>query len=188
MPAAHVLADIKELAQARHRAACVSGKKTTASAPWAGVACLFLQEDCVRKTLLALGAAAALAASAGGASADPVTTTITFDGACNEVTLTATGSNVSASFAGTACEPGLGTGYNGKSKPILNNTGMTVHFNSDPNSYYLMLSAPYITGGTWILYSTADGATVTQTTGTYTVSTGDEVHARSAKSITSFLR
>jgi len=141
----------------------------------------------VRKTLLALGAAAALAVSAGGAWADPVTTTITFDGACNEVTLTANGGNVSASFAGTACEPGLGTGYNGKFKH-LNSTGMTVQFNSDPNSYYLMLSAPYITGGTWILYSTADGATVTKTTGTYTVSTGDDVHARGTKSITSFLR
>lgn len=142
----------------------------------------------MRKTLLALGAAAALAASAGGALADPVTTTITFDGACNEVTLTETGNNVSATFAGTACEPGLGTGYNGKFKPIFKNTGMTVHFNSDPNSYYLTLSAPYVTGGTWILYSTADGATVTKTTGTYTVSTGDDVQARGTKSITSFLR
>jgi hypothetical protein len=140
----------------------------------------------VRKTLFALGAAAALAASAGGASADPVT--ITFDDACNAVTLTTTSNNVSASFAGTACAPGLGTGYNGKTKLLGNGTGMAVHFNSDPASYYLFLSTPYLTGGTWVLYKTTDGLTATSTNGTYSVSGTAEVHPRGTKSITSVLR
>jgi hypothetical protein len=186
MRAAHVLAVIKEPEPARHQAACVSGKKNTASGPIGRGACLFLQEDFVRKTLLALGAAVVFAVSAGGASADPVT--ITFDTLCNVVTLNTTGNNVSASFAGDSCETGLGTGYNGKVKRLGNATSMAVHFDGDPASYYLLLSEPYTTGGSWVLYTTPDGVTVTTTRGTYTVNGTAEVHPRGRKSMTSLLR
>ncbi|HVU19327.1 MAG TPA: hypothetical protein VHE09_01250 [Rhizomicrobium sp.] len=139
----------------------------------------------MRKTLLALGAAAALAVSAGGVSADPVT--ITFDTNCT-ATLTTTGNTVSALLAGSAddnCQTGFGTGYNGKVKSFGNGTGLAVHFSGDDTNYYLVISMPYVTGGTWRLYNTADGVTLTSTNGSYSVNSAAEVRARRTKSVTS---
>lgn len=138
----------------------------------------------MRKTLLALGGVAALAVSAGGASADPVT--ITFDTNCT-ATLTTTGNTVSALLGGSAdddCQGGFGTGYNGKVKAFGNGTGLAVHFNGDSTNYYLAVSMPYVTGGTWRLYNTADGKTITSTNGTYTVNAA-KARAHGTKSATS---
>jgi hypothetical protein len=152
--------------------------------------CLFvLLEVVVRKTLIALGAVAALAGSAGGALADP--TVITFDGACNSLSLTTNGNSVTALLSAQptqTCEAGFGTGFNGKVKRFGNGTGLAVTFTGDAASYYLALSTPYITGGTWRLYTTPDGAATTFTSGTYSVVGTAEVHPRGTKSITSFLR
>ena len=139
----------------------------------------------MRKTLFALGAAAALAVSAGGASADPVT--ITFDTNCT-ATLNTTGNNVSALLSGSAdddCQLGFGTGYNGKIRNFGNGTGMSVHFDGDGTSYYLAISMPYVTGGTWKLYNTADGKTITSASGNYTVNADAKTHARGNKSASS---
>jgi hypothetical protein len=144
-----------------------------------------LLEDVVRKTLIALGAVAALAGSAAGALADP--TVISFDLSCNTLSITTNVNSVTALVTGTdTCESGFATGFNGIFKKVGNGSGMSVTFNGDTASYFLVLSTPYITGGTWKLYTTPDGTAATVTSGTYTVGGTADVHPRGTKSITTF--
>ena len=126
----------------------------------------------------------ALAIAAGSASA--ATTTLTFDHACNTVTITTSGTSVNAVLGGTGCEAGLGTGLNGKFQGS-NLTGLAVLFNGDPASYYLVLSRPYVTGGGWTLYKTTNGINGSWSSGTYSVSGAAEHHRQGRQSITAHM-
>jgi hypothetical protein len=94
---------------------------------------------------------------------------ITFDGACNTLTLSALGDERSAILGGKKCPQGLGTGFLGSSK-TGQSVGLGVRFLGDSAGYYLVLSNPIVTGGTWTLSRSADGKTSTSTSGTYSVS------------------
>ncbi len=129
-------------------------------------------------------AALAFAAQIAGASAE--TTTLTFDGACNTVTITTSGTSVNAVLGGTGCEAGLGTGLNGKFQGS-NLSGLGVLFNDDPASYYLVLSRPYVTGGGWTLYKTTNGINGGWSSGSYSVSGAAEHHRPGRQSITAHM-
>jgi len=129
-------------------------------------------------------AALAFATQVAGASAE--TTTLTFDGACNTVTITTSGTSVDAVLGGTGCEAGLGTGLNGKIHGD-SLSGLGILFNGDPASYYLVLTRPYVTGGNWWLYKTTNGINGSWSSGLYSVSGTAEHHPQGSQSITAHM-
>ena len=94
---------------------------------------------------------------------------ISFDGACNTLTLSAYHDSRSAELGGKHCPQGLGTGFTGSFK-VGKAVGLGVRFLGDSAGYYLVLSTPIATGGTWTLTKSADGKTISQSGGTYSVS------------------
>jgi len=136
------------------------------------------------RTIWAWAALLALAIPNCGASAAP--TRITFDGACNTATITTAGESVNAVLGGTHCGSGYATGLNGRTVDG-NFSGMAILFYNDDASYFLMLSRPYVTGGSWVLYKTTSGLRGTSTHGTYTVGGTAEHHPRGSRSITSLV-
>ena len=77
---------------------------------------------------------------------------ITFDGACNTLTLSSYQDSRSAILGGKKCPQGLGTGFTGSFKSGKS-YGLGVRFLGDSAGYYLVLSTPIATGGTWTLSS-----------------------------------
>jgi hypothetical protein len=120
----------------------------------------------MKKIVFLLGIVMAVVAAPAARASDAVN--ISFDGACNTLSLSTLRTAENAVLAGKKCPQGLGTGFaaNFKSGKAA---GLGVRFVGDTAGYYLVLSMPVVTGGTWTLYKSADGATSTSTTGTYTV-------------------
>lgn len=108
---------------------------------------------------------------------------ITFDGACNTLELSTFHRSESAILSGKKCPQGLGTGFAAAFK-TGEGAGLGVRFDNDSAGYYLVLSEPIVTGGTWTLYKSADGQTSTSTSGTYSVGGDPNARLRAAKSIT----
>ncbi|HEY3637752.1 MAG TPA: hypothetical protein VGK90_06335 [Rhizomicrobium sp.] len=108
---------------------------------------------------------------------------ITFDGACNALTLSAYHTSRSAIFGGKQCPQGVATGFAG-SFGSGKSVGLGVRFLGDTAGYYLVLSTPIATGGTWSLAKSADGKTSTMTSGTYSVAGDPNASQQSAAPIT----
>ena len=108
---------------------------------------------------------------------------ITFDGVCNTLDLSTFRTAESAVLSGKKCPQGLGTGFAADFK-TGEGAGLGVRFDNDSAGYYLVLSRPIVTGGTWTLYKSADGQTSTSTSGTYPVSGDPNARPQAAKSIT----
>ena len=128
-----------------------------------------------------LSAAAALVAASAANASDAVK--ITFDGACNTLELSTRHASENAVLAGKKCPQGFGTGFaakfgSGKA------AGLGVRFYDDPAGYYIVLSMPIATGGTWTLYKSADGKTSMSTNGTYSVAGDVRSRPMSRKPIT----
>jgi hypothetical protein len=119
------------------------------------------------KTYLAL-AAAALVATAGAASAK--TTVISLDGHCDVITI-----RVNKSLVTGVDDPSCVTEYGGGAVGKVKGFGDTIVAgvitpNAPGEQFVFQVSYPLITGGTWSLYGTADGVTLTKLkAGTYTV-------------------
>ncbi len=109
---------------------------------------------------------------------------ITFDGACNTLTLSAYHDSRSAILGGKKCPQGLGTGFAGSFKSGKS-AGLGVRFLGDTAGYYLVLSTPIATGGTWTLSRSVNGRKSTSTGGTYSLAGGPNAGPQqSGKSIT----
>jgi len=134
----------------------------------------------MKMAIFGLGAAAALVAVSARAS-DAVK--ITFDGACNTLDLSTFHASEDAVLAGKTCPQGFGTGFAATFKSGTA-AGLGVRFTDDPAGYYLVLSTPIATGGTWTLYKSADGKTSTSTGGTYSVAGDVQARPMSGRPIT----
>jgi hypothetical protein len=108
---------------------------------------------------------------------------ITFDGACNTLSLSSFRNEESAVLAGRKCPQGLATGFSG-SFNSGQGVGLGVRFYNDTAGYYLVLSTPIATGGTWTLYKSADGMNSTSTSGTYSVAGDPSAQPQADESIT----
>jgi hypothetical protein len=108
---------------------------------------------------------------------------ITFDGACNTLSLSTLRTAEDAVLSGKKCPKGLGTGFAGAFQ-TGKAVGLGVRFDFDTAGYYLVLSEPIVTGGTWKLYKSADGTTSTSTNGTYSVAGDRNALPQSRRSIT----
>jgi hypothetical protein len=123
------------------------------------------------KTLLVLGAAALLALPS-VASARTKTTTVSFDGYCDVVTIKVTGALVAGQ---DSCAGGFGGGLLVKHAGSAGRSVVAgVQFSVYPGyQFVLQLSYPLVTGGTWTMYATTDGTTLSPFEGgTYTVQSG----------------
>lgn len=135
----------------------------------------------MKKTVFSLGAAAAMLCAPDVYASDAVK--ITFDGACNTLTLSSFRTAENAELAGRKCPQGLATGFAGTFKSGKA-AGLGVRFYNDSAGYYLVLSAPIVTGGAWTLYKSADGKTSTSTEGTYSVDGEPNAQRQAGRSIT----
>ncbi len=114
-------------------------------------------------------AAAALVALPGAAGAKTKTTTIAFDGYCDVVTINVTGTAVAGK---DACAGGFGGGLIVKPGGAAGKAIVAgVQFSPYPGyQFVLQLSYPLVTGGSWTLSYTTDGASLNPyESGTYTV-------------------
>ncbi|HEY5047505.1 MAG TPA: hypothetical protein VII49_05750 [Rhizomicrobium sp.] len=139
------------------------------------------------KTLLALAAAAFIASSA-GASARTHTHVITLDGHCDQLTMTITGTLV-AGTDDASCEAGIGGGEIGKVKNVGDAIVAGVQFTAKPGiQFVIQLSYPLATGGSWVLFETTDGVTLTELeSGTYTLVSDGAEAPRGAPPVTAAL-
>jgi len=139
----------------------------------------------MKKRMMALGTAALLMALTGAAVAKRTTTVISIDDFCDVFTVTAKGHLVAATDDPN-CATGLVGGIFTKVRGIGEAATLAGIFNGDTStSWTLVLSAPFVTGGTWILYYTQDGVTESFFfEGSYTVVGGAD---RKSKSGTSFI-
>jgi hypothetical protein len=135
----------------------------------------------MQKTVLAMAAAAALSGASAAIASDAVH--ITFDGACNTLALSAYHNSRSAIFGGKHCPQGLATGFTGSFKSGKS-VGLGVRFLGDDAGYYLVLSTPIATGGSWTLSRSANGKTSTSTGGTYSVGGEPDTRPQSVRPIT----
>ena len=133
-------------------------------------------------------AAAALVATAGSAFARG-TTTISLDNFCDVLTIK--GNKILKTALTVAeqnpdCEAFYGAGFVGKVKTFGHVVSIGLRGGTDPNVEYVMeISYPFVTGGKFFLYGTADGVTLNGYAGsTYTV---DGTPARGAKPVLSSL-
>lgn len=135
------------------------------------------------KALLVAGALALLA-STGAAEAKTKTTTISFDGYCDVVTLKVTGTFVAGK---DSCAGGFGGGMVAKVAGFGNAIVAGVQFTPYPGyQFVLELSYPLVSGGTWNLYYTTDGKTLNAfESGTYSVSGAAMQGPRGSASIVS---
>ncbi len=133
------------------------------------------------KTVFPVCVATALLAAPAARASDAVN--ITFDGACNTLTLSAFHDERSAILGGKKCPQGLATGFTGTFKSGKS-VGLGVRFLGDTAGYYLVLSNPIVTGGTWTLTKSADGKTTTSTSGTYSVGGDPNARPQAGASIT----
>jgi hypothetical protein len=135
----------------------------------------------MQKTVFPMGVAAAIMIAPAVHASDAAK--ITFDGACNTLTLSAFHDSRSAILGGENCPQGLAAGFTGSFK-TGKAVGLGVRFLGDPAGYYLVLSNPIVTGGTWTLSKSADGKTSTSTGGTYSVDGDPNARPQSSPSIT----
>jgi hypothetical protein len=109
--------------------------------------------------IVALSSVALLMASISGAAARRATTTISIDDFCDVFTVTTKGRYVAATDDPN-CATGLVGGIFTKVKGVGNAATLGGIFNNDTTtSWTVVFSAPFVTGGTWILYFTQDGVT-----------------------------
>jgi hypothetical protein len=122
------------------------------------------------KTSLAL-AAGVLLAFTSVAYAKTKTEIISLDGHCDVITIHISKSLI-AGADDPACSAQFGGGLIGKVKGFGNAIVAGVQSPAAPGvQFVLQISYPLITGGTWNLYDTTDGVTLSQIeTGTYSVS------------------
>ena len=143
----------------------------------------------MKKAMTALASAALLMASTGGAAAKPATTIISIDDFCDVFTVTTRGHLVAATD-----DPNCATGLVGGILTNVKDVGKTATlagiFNGDTTtSWTVVFSAPFATGGTWILYFTQDGVTENFFfEGTYTVVAGGQRRSKAGASFTSPMR
>jgi hypothetical protein len=119
------------------------------------------------KTLLAL---AALLALGSGVPAEAKTQVISLNGHCDVLTLKIVKTQV-AGADDPNCDTGIGVGYVGKVKGFGNGIIAGAQFSAAPGAQFVIrIAYPLVTGGTWDLAITTDGATFTPyESGTYTV-------------------
>jgi hypothetical protein len=144
----------------------------------------------MKKTVFALAIATAITAPNGSAFAKPVVTTISIDDFCDVLTVTQKGDRV-AMTEDPNCAVGLGGGLVVKTKQIGEAADFSTFYPNDGSGmvFNLLLSEPFVTGGTWILYETQDGVTENFFfEGTYTVGGAAAPERRGARSITSLIR
>jgi hypothetical protein len=134
----------------------------------------------MQKMIFLSGVAASVLAATAAYASDAVN--ITFDGACNTLALSAFHNSRSAELGGKKCPQGLATGFLG-SFGSGKSVGIGVRFLGDNAGYYLVLSTPIATGGTWTLSKSADGKSSTFTAGTYSVAGDPDAGPQSGLSI-----
>jgi hypothetical protein len=134
----------------------------------------------MRQIVLPAAIAATLLIGTASYASDAVN--ITFDGACNTLTLSAFHDSRSAILGGKHCPQGLATGFSGNFKSGKS-VGMGVRFLGDAAGYYLTLSVPIMTGGTWTLVKSANGKTSSSTSGTYSLAGDTDGRPQSGASI-----
>jgi hypothetical protein len=124
---------------------------------------------------------AALVVTTGGAFAKNNATTISLNDFCDVLTIQ---HNAVLKTALTVtddpnCEPFFGAGFVGKVKKIGNSAVIGVHVAGATEEFVFRIDYPFVTGGSWVLYGTQDGVTLTAFAGdTYTV---DGIAARGSK-------
>ncbi len=121
------------------------------------------------KATLAL-AAGLLVALTVAAPAKPKTEVISFDGHCDVITLHI-GKGLVAGADDPDCSAQFGGGLIGKVRGFGNAIVAGVQSPSVPGvQFVLQIAYPLVTGGTWNLYTTADGVTINKVeSGTYSV-------------------
>lgn len=119
--------------------------------------------------------AATGAASAGSAI-------LTLDGFCNAYKIKK--ADAGYALTDTGCSSAIGGGVSGKLKGTGKNAIIALTDPASPGfQFEFTFSSPFVTGGTWSLYSTNDGVTFgLLTSGTYTVGAPAQ---RGLKSVTS---
>jgi hypothetical protein len=119
------------------------------------------------KTLWAL---AALLALGNAAHAGTKTQVISLDGHCDVLTLKINKTEVVGADT-PSCATGIGIGYIGKVKGFGNGIIAGAQFSTAPGAQFVIrIAYPLVTGGSWDLAVTSDGATFTPyESGTYTV-------------------
>lgn len=117
-------------------------------------------------------AIAALMATSSGALAKNKATTISLNGYCDVLTIK---SNKALKPALTAiddpnCEALFGAGFAGKIKKVGNSAILGMHVSGTAEEFVFRIDYPFVTGGSWVLYGTQDGETLTAfASNTYTV-------------------
>jgi len=135
---------------------------------------------------LLIGAAICILAATGSASAGPKATTISLDNVCDVLTIARNKilkTAVVLKEDNPECEGLYGAGFIGKVKTFGNVAviGLRGGLVAD-EEYVLKLSYPFVTGGSYILYGTADGVNLIGFAGgTYTV---NGAPVRGAKPVT----
>lgn len=140
---------------------------------------------------IVLCSALALALSAGGAAAKTKTVTITLDGFCDTFTITSDGTNAGLSSTNPDCDPGIGSGYVGKTRDHGKLADLGAILNGDPNDHWVVgLQYPLVTGGSFYFGFTSDGINIGNDilVGTYTVDGTAAKGPRGTKSATSALK
>jgi hypothetical protein len=137
------------------------------------------------KTLLALGTAALVLSSA---AASAKTYSISLNGHCDVITLDVKKTLVAGSDDAD-CEAGFGGGLIGKVKNFGDAIVAGVQFSAKAGDQFVFeISWPLATGGSWNLYETSDGVTLTEVeTGTYTVDSGGAYVAHGTTPVTAAL-
>jgi len=118
------------------------------------------------KLLIALAAAAAVFVAAPAMAAR----TINVGGTCNVLTVTVQDKTRVAMRENDACTHIIGEGFVGS---IQHQRGASIAY-TDPSlpgtQLTLLFQYPFVSGGTWVLFATSDGKTMSQIeNGTYTV-------------------
>jgi len=141
------------------------------------------------KNLLTTLCTAALLVWPGGALAKRTTTVISIDDFCDVFTVTA-GERLVAATDDPNCATGLVGGIFTKVKGVGDAATLAGIFNGDTTtSWTVVFSAPFVTGGTWILYYTQDGVREHFFfEGSYTVVGAGGHRLRGGRSITSLKR
>lgn len=139
------------------------------------------------KTFLAFATAAFITSSV-GALANTQTHIITLDGHCDQITLSVK-KNLVAGTDDPGCEQGFGGGVIGNVKKFGQAIVAGVQFTAEPGvQFVFQISYPLETGGTWVLYDTTDGVTLSEVeSGSYTLVSGADARPRGAEPVTSSL-
>jgi len=137
-----------------------------------------------------LAAATALTVFCGGAAVAATTVSISFDGLCDGMDISANNFNRTALETGNGCD--LGVNFGAGTIAVIKGRGKVITFavnlsgkGGSAYQYVYVIDYPLVTGGSWTNFYTTDGKTMGKMGGgTYTVSDGTPRKASSLKSST----